>query len=86
MKLGSWMIQPLLLWLGPAQASVAHIVEHTDVAAGHFCKELLRVDELLRQMRDAADIAGDPALAAMSDAGRDALVRGLPFTPSFFLR
>ena len=58
----------------------------TGVPVGHFCKEVLRLAELLRQVEAAAQVAGD---AALGDLGRECAVsitRGLPFVPSLHLR
>ena len=83
-KLGAWMLEPMRLWM--EGASIGRITQETDVSAGHACKEIQRTGELLRQMTEAAEYAGDTTLAQLCGRARQALTRGLPFVQSLHLR
>ena len=84
MRLGSWMLGPMRQWM--AGDSILAITLESEVAAGHLCKELQRMQELLRQLADAAEQAGDCELQQICPQASAALTRGLPFVPSLFLR
>ena len=83
-KVGSWMLEPMRLWM--EGASVHALTEETDISVGHACKAIQRMAELLRQMEASAAFAGDQKLGALCATAREKLVRGLPFVPSLYLR
>jgi len=84
LRLGCWMIEPLRRWMAGQPVSTIH--HETGVPVGHFCKEVLRMLELLRQLAAAGEVAGDPALGALCEQCTERLRRGLPFVPSLHLR
>ena len=65
---------------------VAEVCAETGVSPGHLCKDVLRLQELLRQMMDAARTVGDGSLVAQCEAAQTATQRGLPFLRSSLLR
>ena len=83
-KLGSWMVEPMRMWM--EGASIGRITRETSVSVGHACKEIQRMGELLRQLTDAAEHAGDQALGLLCEHARKVLMRGLPFVQSLHLR
>lgn len=84
LRLGCWMIEPMSLWMAGEPVSAVH--RATGAPVGHFCKEVLRLAELLRQVECASEVAGDPELGDLSRRCAAAIARGLPFVPSLHLR
>ena len=83
-NLGTSMINPVMLWM--KGCFVSDIVQQTDISPGHFCKEILRLAELLRQLKDAAVTIGDPDLVDLCAATENKMKRGLPFVESMKLQ
>ena len=81
--LGTLMIAPCVLWMRGRY--VSDIVRETEISAGHFCKEILRLVELVRQLSAAADVVGDPELANICARVTKNMTRGLPFLESMKL-
>ena len=65
---------------------VAEVCASTGAPPGHLCKDVLRLQELLRQMEDAARAIGDGRLVGECEAARALTQRGLPFLRSAMLR
>lgn len=82
--LGSSMMKPMRMWMNGH--SVLDIVENTDISAGHFCKEALRMKELLTQVADACAKVGNFELEKLMTEKNQKLQRGLPFLQSSFLK
>ena len=82
--LGTTMIVPMRLWM--SGKSVAHIVQQCDISVGHFCKEALRMKEMLTQITDACHKIGNFELENMVAEQNVKLQRGLPFLQSSFLQ
>ena len=82
--LGTTMIEPMRLWM--SGHSVSHIVENCDISVGHFCKEALRMKELLSQLSDTCAKVGNVELEQICRTQNEKLQRGLPFLQSSFLK
>lgn len=82
-SLGTTMIDPMKMWM--AGSSVAQIVQQCDISVGHFCKEALRMKELLTQIADTCTNIGDFELHDTIARQNSRLQRGLPFLSSSFL-
>ena len=65
---------------------VAQACADFGVAPGWLCKAVLRLQELLRQMEEAARAAGDASLVRQCAAAQACTARGLPFLRSAMLR
>ena len=82
--LGTSMMIPMKLWMDGH--SVAYIVEHCNISTGHFCKEALRMKELLTQIIKVAKNIGNIELVNKCTCENKKLQRGLPFIESIFLK
>lgn len=83
---GSGMIAPTRAWLQDG-ASVLTIVQEHDISPGHFCKELQRLVELLRQLEECAKVLGEERIIDAVATVRKLVERpkSLPFVPSLLL-
>lgn len=82
--LGTTMMEPMKLWM--SGHSVSYIVNHCDISAGHFCKEALRMKELLSQLKETCAKVGNTELETICEEQNSRLQRGLPFLQSSFLK
>ena len=82
-SLGTTMSDPRKMWM--AGSSVAQIVQQCDISVGHFCKEALRMKDLLTQIADTCTNIGDFELHDTIARQNSKLQRGLPFLSSSFL-
>ena len=82
--LGTTMIEPMKLWM--SGHSVSYIVEQCDISAGHFCKEALRMKELLSQITNVCEKIGNVELECLCKHQNEKMQRGLPFLQSSFLK
>ena len=78
------MIEPMRLWL--KGYSVVYIVNCSDISVGHFCKECLRMKELLSQIRDVCNDIGNYELRDKIEHQKTILEKGLPFIPSSMIK
>jgi len=83
-ELGTSMMEPMHMWI-EGKHSVAGIVQLCDSNPGHICKTVLRLSQLLEQLRDAGSKVGDVELSEMCDKTLERCVRGLPFVKSTLL-
>ena len=77
------MILPTYLWMKGKY--VSEIVQETTISPGHFCKEILRVSELLQQLEDAAKVIGDIDLEDLCSECNRLIKHGLPYVKSMYL-
>lgn len=56
-----------------------------DAAQGSVVHSIRRLEELLQQMREAAKIIGEMALAERFEAAALKIKRGMSFAPSLYL-
>ena len=83
-SLGTTMIHPMQMWMNGH--SVTDIVNSCDISVGHFCKEALRMKELLSQLVDVCHIIGNTRLEELFMKQNKKLQRGLPFLPSSMIK
>ena len=82
-EVGTSMMEPMALWL--EGRCVADIVRLCDSNPGHISKTVLRLSQLLEQLKDAGEKVGDVQLAGLCDESLGMIVRGLPFVKSTLL-
>jgi len=82
--LGTTMIHPMTMWM--KGHSVADIVDSCDISVGHFCKEALRMKEMLRQLMDVCKTIGNVELEQLFREQNAIMERGLPFLPSSMIK
>jgi len=82
--LGTSMIYPMQLWF--AGHPVSYIVQNCDISVGHFCKEALRMKELISQLINTSNLVGNTELETLFQKKNEQLQRGLPFIQSTFLK
>ena len=83
--LGTSMMEPIIMWVEDSDTTVARIVRECDSNPGHVCKTILRLTQLLEQLRDAGARVGDHELASICTDSLERASRGLPFVPSLLL-
>jgi superfamily II RNA helicase len=83
-ELGTSMMEPMHMWI-EQKHSVADIVKLCDSNPGHITKTVLRLSQLLEQLRDAGSKVGDVALSDLCNKTLERCVRGLPFVKSTLL-
>ena len=49
------------------------------------CRAIRRLDELMSNLKLAAEVVGDAQLAQLFEASRETLRRGLPFAASLYI-
>ena len=82
--LGTTMMEPMRMWMNGH--SVSYIVQNSDISVGHFCKEALRMKELLSQVSETCAKIGNYELENIFVKNNEKLQRGLPFLESSFLK
>ncbi len=84
-ELGTNMMLPVYDWM--EGKSILEICSTYDYAsAGHVCKTIQRLCQLLEQLLEAAVRVGDTGLAELCDSTTRRATRGLPFLPSLYLK
>lgn len=84
-ELGTNMMEPIRDWM--EGKSILQICSQYEYAsAGHVCKTIQRLCQLLEQLEEAAVRVGDTNLQELCDETGRKATRGLPFLPSLYLK
>jgi hypothetical protein len=73
----SALVDGIALWM--SGHSVASVVAHTSVSAGVFSRHVVRVHDLLEEVRQAVSLVGATRAADICQLAMDRIARGLPF-------
>lgn len=77
------LMEPVFAWCSGAK--FLDIMKLTDMYEGNIVRAIRRLDELLRQLSQAAYVIGNAELKAKFDEGSQAIRRDIVFTASLFL-
>lgn len=73
----SALVDGVALWV--SGHSVASVVTHASVSPGAFSRHIVRVHDLLEEVRQAVTVLGAEQAADVCQAAMDKIARGLPF-------